>query len=205
MNPVLTQRLVAIAEAANAAGHGNKEPVYQAACEELQMSRATLLKKLNAVRAPKPRKQRADAGETALTRDEALTISGALMETIRGTGKRTLSVEKAIDSLRDNGLILAGRVDQDTGEFAPLSTSTIIRALRQFKLHPDQLRAPAPAQQLACLLPTHVWQLDASICVLYYHKIPAKGVRGDTGLRIMDEREFNKNKPANCGGVIVFT
>jgi hypothetical protein len=44
MNPVLTQRLVAIAEAASAAGHGNKEAVYQAACEELCMSRATLLK-----------------------------------------------------------------------------------------------------------------------------------------------------------------
>lgn len=202
MNAVIIQRLVAIAKAADAAGHGNKEPVYQAACEELQMSRATLLKKLNAVRAPKPRKQRADAGETALTRDEALTISGALMETIRGTGKRTLSVEKAIDSLRDNGLILAGRVDQDTGEFAPLSTSTIIRALRQFKLHPDQLRAPAPAQQLASLHPNHVWQLDASICVLYYLKNPAKGVRGDTGLRIMDEREFNKNKPANVAKVV---
>lgn len=44
MNPVLIQRLVAIAEAASAAGHGNKEAVYQAACEELCMSRATLLK-----------------------------------------------------------------------------------------------------------------------------------------------------------------
>ena len=35
------------------------------------MSRATLLKKLNAVRLQKPRKQRSDAGDSALTRDEA--------------------------------------------------------------------------------------------------------------------------------------
>lgn len=166
MNPMLIQRLVAIAEAADAARHGSKEPVYQAACEELQMSRATLLKKLNAVRPKKVRKQRADAGKTALTRDEAVTISGMLMETIRDTGKRTMSVDKAIDSLRDNGFIQAEKVDQKTGEISPLSTSAITRALKQYKLHPDQLRAPAPAQQLASLHPNHVWQLDASICVL---------------------------------------
>ncbi|HEG4373997.1 MULTISPECIES: DDE-type integrase/transposase/recombinase [Klebsiella] len=202
MNPVLTQRLVAIAEAASAAGHGNKEAVYQAACEELCMSRATLLKKLNAVRLQKPRKQRSDAGDSALTREEAMTISGTLMETIRGTGKRTLSVEKAINSLRDNGLIVSGRLDETTGEIVPLSASAIIRALRQYRLHPDQLRAPAPAVQLASRHPNHVWQLDASICVLYYLKNPAKGVKGDTGLRIMDEKEFNKNKPANVAKVV---
>ncbi|MBE0328546.1 integrase, partial [Klebsiella pneumoniae] len=150
------------------------------------MSRATLLKKLNAVRLQKPRKQRSDAGDSALTRDEAMTISG-MMETIRGTGKRTLSVEKAINSLRDNGLIVSGRLDESTGEIVPLSASAIIRALRQYRLHPDQLRAPAPAVQLASRHPNHVWQLDASICVLYYLKNPAKGVKGDTGLRIMDE------------------
>ncbi|MEI7408752.1 integrase [Pectobacterium aroidearum] len=202
MNPMLIQRLVAIAETADVAGHGNKEPIYQAACEELQMSRATLLKKLNAVRLKKVRKQRADAGETALTRDEAVTISGTLMETIRGTGKRTMSVEKAIDSLRDNGFIQAEKVDQKTGEISLLSTSAISRALKQYKLHPDQLRTPAPAQQLASLHPNHVWQLDASICVLYYLKNPDKRVRGDTGLRIMDEREYNKNKPANVAKVV---
>jgi hypothetical protein len=89
-----------------------------------------------------------------------------------------------------------------TGEIVPLSASAIIRALRQYRLHPDQLRAPAPAVQLASRHPNHVWQLDASICVLYYLKNPAKGVKGDTGLRIMDEKEFNKNKPANVAKVV---
>ncbi|HIG8799235.1 TPA: integrase [Raoultella terrigena] len=202
MNPVLTQRLVAIAEAASAAGHGNKETVYQSACEELCMSRATLLKKLNAVRQTKPRKQRSDAGDTALTRDEALAISGVLMDTIRGTGKRTLSVRKAISSLRDNGLIKADRVDTETGEVIPLSVSAIARALHGYRLHPDQLNAPAPAVQLASRHPNHVWQLDASICVLYYLKNPDKKIKGDTGLRIMDEKVFNKNKPDNLAKVV---
>ncbi|MGK2889836.1 MAG: hypothetical protein ACSLEN_14280 [Candidatus Malihini olakiniferum] len=41
-----------------------------------------------------------------------------------------------------------------------------------------------------------------SICVLYYLNNPAKGVRGDTGLRIMNEQEFNKNKSANADKVV---
>jgi hypothetical protein len=104
-------------------------------------------------------------------------------------------VEKAINSLRDNGLIVSGRLDETTGEIVPLSASAIIRALRQYRLHPDQLRAPAPAVQLASRHPNHVWQLDASICVLYYLKNPAKGVKGDTGLRIMDEKSSTRTNP----------
>jgi hypothetical protein len=53
-----------------------------------------IAQKLNAVRLQKPRKQRSDAGDSALTREEAMTISGTLMETIRGTGKRTSAWKK---------------------------------------------------------------------------------------------------------------
>ena len=70
---------VAIAEAASAAGHGNKKQCIRPPARNC-MSRATLLKKLNAVRLQKPRKQRSDAGDSALTREEAMTISGTLME-----------------------------------------------------------------------------------------------------------------------------
>ena len=96
--------------------------------------------------------------------------------------------------LRDNGLIIAGRTDTETGEFFPLSIDAISRALRQHHMHPDQLRAPSPALELASLHPNHVWQLDASICVLYYLKIRLKG-SGDTGLRVMSAAEFNKTNP----------
>ncbi len=119
MNPALTQRLVSIAAAADAAGHGEKEAVYRAACEELQMSRATLLKKLKGVRMSRPRKQRSDAGKTTLTHDEMLTISGAWLASPRpGNGKKGYSLEDIVDGLRDNGLIIAGRTDTETGEFS---------------------------------------------------------------------------------------
>uniref|UniRef100_UPI0035C664C8 integrase n=1 Tax=Serratia quinivorans TaxID=137545 RepID=UPI0035C664C8 len=203
MNPVLTQRLVSIAAAADAAGHGEKEAVYRAACEELQTSRATLLKKLKGVRVSKPRKQRSDTGKTTLTHDEMLTISGAWLASPRpGNGKKGYSLEDIVDGLRDNGLIVAGRSDTDTGEFFPLSVDAISRALKQHRMHPDQLRAPAPALELASLHPNHVWQLDASICVLYYLKNPAKKAKGDTGLRVMSVAEFNKNKPRNLDRIV---
>ncbi|EFN9722783.1 integrase [Escherichia coli] len=203
MNPALTQRLVSIAAAADAAIHGEKEAVYRAACEELQMSRATLLKKLKGVRMSKPRKQRSDAGKTTLTHDEMLTISGAWLASPRpGNGKKGYSLEDIVDGLRDNGLIIAGRTDTETGEFFPLSIDAISRALRQHRMHPDQLRAPSPALELASLHPNHVWQLDASICVLYYLKNPAKKTKGDTGLRVMSAAEFNKNKPRNLDRIV---
>ncbi|HHS9146807.1 integrase [Salmonella enterica] len=203
MNPALTQRLVSIAAAADAAGHGEKEAVYRAACEELQMSRATLLKKLKGVRMSRPRKQRSDAGKTTLTHDEMLTISGAWLASPRpGNGKKGYSLEDIVDGLRDNGLIIAGRTDTETGEFFPLSIDAISRALRQHRMHPDQLRAPSPALELASLHPNHVWQLDASICVLYYLKNPAKRAKGDTGLRVMSAAEFNKNKPRNLDRIV---
>jgi hypothetical protein len=203
MNPVLTLRLVSIAAAADAAGHGEKEAVYQAACDELQVSRATLLKKLKGVRVSKPRKRRSDTGKTTLTHDEMLAISGVWLASPRpGNGKKGFSLEDIVNGLRDNGLIIAGRNDTDTGEFFPLSVDAISRALRQHHLHPDQLRAPAPALELASLHPNHVWQLDASICVLYYLKNPARKVKGDTGLRVMSAAEFNKNKPRNLDRIV---
>uniref|UniRef100_UPI0013AFFC00 hypothetical protein n=1 Tax=Escherichia coli TaxID=562 RepID=UPI0013AFFC00 len=38
----------------------------------------------------------------------------------------------------------AGRTDETTSEFFPLSEDAISRALRNYGLHPEQLDAPAP-------------------------------------------------------------
>ena len=46
--------------------------------------------------------------------------------------------------------------------------------------------------------PNHVWQIDASLCVLYYLKPSAKA----QGLHIMDQGEFYKNKPKNLARVM---
>lgn len=191
MSAVLTERLVAIALAARQAGHGGKGAIYDAACRELGMSRATLARKIKKIAVMAPRKRRSDAGQSALTLDEAKLISAALMETTRKNDKRLYSIKDAVTMLRANNAIRAEFLDTETGELRPLSESTIRRALRMYGLHPDQLLAPAPVTELASRHPNHVWQIDASLCTLYYLGNGAKGLQG------MEGQVYYKNKPGN--------
>lgn len=185
----MTEKLVALAQAVRCAPHGSKEAHYQAACSELCLSRATVLRKLKETVMTKPRKRRSDAGETALTLAEAKMISAWLRESVRKNFKRILAIDEAVKQLRAEGRIKAEWVNTATGEITPLSDSGIARALRGYGLHPDQLNKPAPAVQLKSEHPNHVWQIDASLCVLY--KMPVK-----TGNRMeaLDSTEIYKNK-----------
>lgn len=190
----LTQYLVDVARQTDAAVHGEKEAIYQNACDALGISRATLLRKLSRVKISAPRKQREDAGRYELTREEAAEISAALMESHRKNRKRLLSIGAAMEMLRSNNIVRAERIDRDTGECFPLTDSAISRALRGYGLHPDQLLRPAPAKELQSLYPNHVWQIDASLCVLYYLNA---GSACTSGLQVMRHDEFYKNKPKN--------
>lgn len=195
MSAALTERLVSVARAARDAGHGKRGAIYDAACAELGLSRATLLRKLKEVSVTDKRKKRADAGRSALSRDEAALISATLREATRKNGKRLYSIADAVETLRTNSFITAGRTDEETGEFFPLSEDTISRALRNYGLHPEQLDAPAPSSEMASLHPNHVWEIDASLCTLYYLS------NGHRGLQVMDSAKFYKNKPANIARI----
>lgn len=191
---VLTQQLVAIAQQVAAAPHGEKEAIYLAASETMGISRATLMRKLKHVKIAPPRKQRGDAGRYELNRKEALIISAALMESHRKNNKRLMSIGRVMEMLRSNNLVSAERIDRETGECQPLTDSAISRALRGYNLHPDQLLRPAPAKELQSLYPNHAWQIDASLCVLYYINT-SKAC--ECGLQVMRHDEFYKNKPKN--------
>ncbi|UQY32626.1 DDE-type integrase/transposase/recombinase [Pseudomonas fulva] len=200
MSAVITQRLVDLSRALESAGRGQRTALCKAAARELGLSQATIYRKLEEVNvATAPRKRRTDAGQSALSRDEALTISTTLMESARRNEKRLYSLGDAVDALRTSGMIRAETVDTKSGEIRPMSLSAIGRALRTYKLHPDQLLAPAPVTELASLYPNHVWQIDASLCVLYYLKPGAKAE--ENGLRVMDHAEFYKNKPRNLARI----
>lgn len=190
MNPALIERLQQVAREAEAAGHGKKQAVYQAAARELGVSVPTLHRKLNEVTMKKPRKRREDAGKTALSLEEARHISAYLQDSNRANGKRLASVENAVEVLRSNGVIRAERIDENTGEVIPLSISAITRGLMTFGLHPEQQGRPSPKVRLASKHPNHVWQIDPSLCVLYY--LPKQ-----SGLRVMEKDAFYKNKPQN--------
>lgn len=156
------------------------------------MSVATLHRKLKEVAVNNVRKTRSDAGSSQLTPEEARLISAHLMVSHRNQGKRLSSLENTLDELRSNGVVVAARINEDTGEFVPLSASAVSRALYRYRLHPEQLSRPTPKSSLASEHPNQVWQIDPSLCVMYY--LPAKA---GEALQVMSEKEFYKNKPEN--------
>lgn len=198
MSAALTERLVTIGQQYRALPRGQKTEYLRQCAGEIGISPATLHRKLNGVIVREQRKQRCDAGTTALSRKDATMISAVLMESMRRNGKRLMCVEQAITTLEANGKINTRVIDMETGEVTRLSPTTISRALRLYKLHPDQLMAPAPVTEMQSLHPNHVWQIDASLCVLYYLRREADA---NHGLQVMDAKEFYKNKPRNLAKV----
>lgn len=194
LNPVIVGRLAQVHQAAQAAPRGGKQAIYAAACAELGMSTATLHRHLGKITVKPERKKRSDAGDVSLTRDEAVAISAALMTSHRKSNKRLMSIGQAVEVMRANREVRAERADPATGELVPLSDSAIARALRHYNLHPDQLNRPTPAVELKSLHPNHVWQVDASLCVLYYLNARTEA---ESGLQVMERDKFYKNKPAN--------
>lgn len=182
--------LLEVRAAADAAGHGGKEQVYADACARYGWSRSSLMRWLGQLAAAPVRKRRSDAGQLALTLDDAQLISAVLLEGVRANGKQTAALVGVLEKLRANRPGLACSVDAATGELRALSASAVARGLRHYRLHPEQLRRAAPAQQMRSEHPNEVWQVDASISVLFY--VPDAG-----GVQPMHVAEFNKNKPGN--------
>jgi hypothetical protein len=198
MNPAYIKSLISVAEAVEAAGHGQKETIYQKACRDLGKSRATLLAHLKRVSVAKPRKRRADAGLVELSPQEADVLSAYLMEGYRKNSRKITSLKEAVEVLRANNEILAGVVNEETGELRLLSESAISRALRVYNLHPEQLRQATPHTRLQSLHPNHVWEVDASVCVIYY--LPGAGAE----MVELDQAVHYKNKPENLKAIEQF-
>ena len=189
MSPALIEALLDVVRRAQEAGHGGKEVVYAAACQHLGLSRATLMRRIKEVTVKPERKRRSDAGATALSLPDAQLLSTTLMEGYRANDKAIHALKLALVRLRANRPHFACTLDATTGEIRPLSDSACARALRTYRLHPDQLRQPEPVQALASEHPNDVWQIDASISTLFY--VPEGGVAD------MDKAVFYKNKPEN--------
>ncbi|HEY4145194.1 hypothetical protein [Pinirhizobacter sp.] len=128
------------------------------------------------------RKVRTDKGDSRVGEPEIKAVAGILRAAQRQNGKELLSVTDAIDMALANGM-LNERV----------SSETMLRLMRQHDCHPRQLARPDPHVDMRSLHPNHVWQLDASVCVLYYLRNGRMGV--------MDERKFNVRKPRDLAKV----
>ena len=174
--------------------HGGCAPIMDEASAALGVSVQTVHRWLSAHRHT-GRKQRSDSGKLCFSRDEALVVSSALMEGFRANGKQNATLVQTVEIMRQNGMIAGERIDTETGEICLLSESTIARALRYYHLHPDQLRVPAPHQPLSSPHPNWCWQVDASVCVVYY--LPD----GGTGLCDIKQAVHYKNKPENLKAI----
>lgn len=192
-----------LAQATAGQGHGGKGALVAAASQATGLSRATVYRRLKEFTVQPARRRRSDAGASSVTRQEALAISAALMQSQRKGGKQLLSVPAALDELRCQGLVRCERIHPETGEVRLLSASAVERALRTYGLHPAQLLRPTPCTEMKSLHPNHVWQIDASLCVLYYlsngqGKGQGKGQKGGRqrrGLQVLEADKFYKNKP----------
>ena len=177
--------LHAVQQQLAAVGAGAKAPIVARAAAELGVSPRTVHRWLAQGVRPRlgpqasTRKRRRDAGERAVDRDELEAISAALLASFRRNGNRILTFDNAVEMLRANGVIAT-----------TLSAGRIATLLTEHGLHPSQMTRPPPATEQRSLHPNHVWQVDASVCVAYY-------LSNATGLQVMDEKAFYKNKPAN--------
>lgn len=175
-----------------AATHGAKADVVNEACAALGGISAQAFYRLkDRIAVCRDRKKRADAGTLSLCREEALLISAYMMSSFRRTGRGICSLKDALKELLECGAIRAERLDKATGELITLCESSVARALRAYDLHPEQLNRPTPHTHLRSPRPNWCWQMDASVCVIYY--LP----RGGAVIREMREDEFYSGKPEN--------
>lgn len=202
--PSPEQTRVAIETAArlDAAAHRGRGAIVAEAAARLGVSAQTLHAWMRPHRAA-TRKRRADYvpreaddAELALTRREADIIAAAIQEARRANNKQMMTLRKAIATLRRDGHIVAAHIDHDTGEIgATLSEAAISRAMQRYGVHPDQTGRPSAHQPKRTLHPNHEWQVDASVCVVYY--LPG----GGTEICETDPSVHYKNKPQNLAAI----
>lgn len=174
------------------AEHGQKSAIVAAACADLgNISPQGFYRLVNESAVARQRKRRSDAGELSISREEALLVSSYMMSSFRRTGRGICSLKDAIKELRENHTLRLEKINEATGEITQLSESTVARALRAYDLHPEQLNRPMPHTRLRSPRPNWCWQMDASVCVIYY--LPAGGAM----MREMTEAEFYAGKPQN--------
>ncbi len=185
-------RIIALKGASDAlavAPHGGKGLVAADQARLLGCDVKTLYRQLEEAGLAKVRKRRNDAGQLSISRDEAMAVMALKTTAQRANGKDNLAIGNAAMLCRANGLAAMGKLDTATGELVAVSDATIQRAIRSYGLDLKTLRKPATHRGARSLHPNHVWQIDASVCVLFY--------LDNGGLGVMEHDEFYKNKPEN--------
>ena len=176
------QLLQSIAAQLTSAPHCGRGKIAANGARLLGVSVQTLYTRLRKVGYSSGRKLRSDRGDTRLDRESVRNVAAILQASRRTTGKALLPVKDAMDVAAANGMLAT-----------PVSAATMLRVMRREGCHPAQLAQATPHTSMRSLHPNHVWQLDASVCVIYYLRNGRVGV--------MDERKFNARKPRDLARV----
>lgn len=180
-----------VMERLESAPHGARGDVVAEAAGLLRCSRQQLYRRLRDVGWNSGRKTRCDRGACSVPEDVAVKGAALLRQATRAKGKRTMTIGDSLDILRGNG---EGAVNWETGEVTlPKSATTLSRAMRRYGCHPAQLAQGKPSIRMRTPHPNHTWQVDPSICVLFYLRTG--------GLAVMDQDKFYKNKPGNVARI----
>jgi transposase InsO family protein len=182
-NTAQTMYLANLTHRLQTAGHGQRGELVAEAAAWLGCSPQAVYARLRNVGFQSGRKLRKDKGDSALTRDEVIGTAALMAASWRANGKQLLGVGDAIDIAVANG-VLGTRISEER----------MLRLMRAYGCHPSQLQRQSPHVTMRSLHPNHVWQLDASICVLYRLR------NGKT--QVMDQRKFNARKPRDLAAII---
>ena len=182
MDDIRMQIITNAAQECAEAGHGECGPVVARAAEALCLSvgrTATLISQAQKrLGLAKPRKRRSDAGKSAITDAELETIAGTILHD-RRAGKWMIPLQDTIDMLHEGGKIATR-----------LSSNHVARLLRQRGLDGHSLAAPTPHVRMRTEHINAVFEIDASVCVLY------KTPKGEL-LLLEEDGVHYKNKPGN--------
>ncbi len=174
--------LLKVRERLLSAPHGGKRTIITEAAQFLRCSGQEVYRRLRQKAGYQSgRKPRCDRGQCSVSEAVAVQAAALVRGATRRNGKKTTPITVALDILRENG------------RDADVSAATLSRAMRLHRCHPDMMARGKPGSHMKSEHPNHVWQVDASICVLFY--LPKEG------LRVMPEGEFYKNKPQNLARV----
>ena len=158
---------------------GGKAELLAEAKRLFGVSRNTFYRTLAEYGYSSGRTVRKDTGKTSVTEAEMLAVAKIMLNSNRANKKRLTSLEQAMAIARAAGQLCV-----------QISPSQMSRQLAVRGLLTKQLNSESAYQPLRSLHPNHVWQIDVSLCVLYY-------MDGSKGLGVMEENQFYKNKPHN--------
>ena len=168
------------------AERGERTALLAEGMATLNVSRATLYRALRPAGALEGRARRSDCGKRSVTPEQAMAVAGLVQAARRANGKQTMPMELAADLAAANSM--AGLEAS-----AMPSTSTLSRTMRELGCHPTQLKTGKATGRLRSLHPNDCWQVDASVCVLYY--LPGGK------MSLLDERVFNARKPGRLAEI----